>query len=198
MNFQNYEIGKDPFIEFDKWLYHATASGEIEPTAMSLATAAHGVPHVRTVLFKGVSQSGFCFFTNYESSKSKEIDTNENVALGFHWKKLNLQVRIEGKAEKLTRQESEEYFATRPRGSQLSAWTSQQSHVVESREKLVERWQEIENKFDGQPIPCPPFWGGYRVLPNKMEFWIGREDRLHDRYLFTKKYSEWLIERLSP
>lgn len=198
MDFKNHTVGKDPFQEFEKWLSHVTSLGEIEPLAMTLCTVSNNIPHARIVLFKGISQQGFCFFTNYESDKAKEIETNENVALVFHWKTTNLQIRIEGRVEKLTRQESENYFSSRPRGSQISAWTSQQSRPVSRRQDLLDRWKEIEKKFDGQVVPCPPFWGGYRVLPQKIEFWISREDRLHDRYLFTKRYSEWVISRLSP
>ncbi len=198
MDFKNHTVGKDPFQEFEKWLSYVTETGEIEPTAMTLSTVSNNVPHSRTVLFKGISQQGFRFFTNYESDKAKEMDSNENVSLMFYWKKAILQVRIEGRIEKLTRQESEEYFSSRMRGSQISAWASQQSHMVENRQALVDRWEEIEKKFDDQNIPCPPFWGGYRVLPTRFEFWIGREDRLHDRYLFTKRYSDWVVSRLSP
>lgn len=198
MNLKNYSPGDNPLEEFAKWLKFVTDEGEIEPTAMQLATVSNSQPHIRTVLLKGISQNGFCFFTNYESDKAKQIEMNPVVGLNFHWKKNNLQVRIEGRIEKVTRQESEEYFSSRPRGSQVGAWASKQSHEIVSRDELIHRVRDLESKFGTDPIPCPPFWGGYRVLPTRIEFWVGREDRLHDRFVFTKRYSDWELKRLSP
>ncbi len=202
MDLNNFKPGPDPFKQFETWFDFVSSKGEIEPYAMSLATSVDDQPHVRIVLYKGISDGGVCFFTNYESHKGLEIRENNRVAITFLWKIVNLQVRIEGLVEKVSQKESQAYFATRPRGSQVSAWASHQSQKVKDRDQLVKQWSEVEEKFSNKPIPCPPFWGGYRVIPSNFEFWIGRADRLHDRFLYSKIPNEinnkWSVSRLSP
>jgi pyridoxamine 5'-phosphate oxidase len=169
-----------------------------EPTAMTLATAdAKGRPSARIVLLKGVDPRGFVFFTNYASRKGKELAANPQAALAFLWKELERQVRIEGAVERVTPDESRAYYATRPLGSRIGAWASPQSETIESRSWLENRWEEFGQRHGENP-PLPPHWGGYRVIPDHLEFWQGRRSRLHDRVAYTRAGREWKIARLAP
>lgn len=177
----------------------AVAAGEPQPEAVALATASpDGRPSVRMVLLKGAAADGFIFFTHYESRKSRELDANPRAALAFFWKTTQKQFRVEGRVERLAPGESRAYFATRPRGSQLGAWASAQSRAIPDREHLERQVAEIELRFQGSEIPCPPFWGGFRLIPDRMELWIGRPDRLHDRFSYRLEPDGWRVERLSP
>jgi pyridoxamine 5'-phosphate oxidase len=188
----------DPITEF----LHAAErarSHQIDTAPVALATAdAAGRPAVRMVLLRGADERGFVFHTNYNSRKGRELVANAHAALCFHWVMLDEQIRIEGRVDRLPDAESDEYFASRPRGSQLGAWASAQSEVLPSRETLEEKYREIERRFDGQPVPRPPFWGGFRVVPSRVEFWYGRSDRLHDRVVYIRDGGGWTIERLYP
>lgn len=191
-------VGKDPFKQFDKWMLEMLRSGFYEPNAMTLATAnKQGKPSVRVVLLKGIDNNGFLFFTNYKSKKGKEIEQNPYGSLLFYWDKLERQVRIDGKIEKVTKEESEAYFKTRPYKSRLGAWASKQSTVIESRSVIVKEFLKYMVKFRNQ-VPLPDYWGGYRLVPESFEFWQGRPNRLHDRISYTKLKNGWKIERLSP
>ncbi len=188
----------DPITEFLNAVERAQAH-QIDTAPVALATAdSKGRPSVRIVLLRGADQRGFVFFTNYNSRKGRELDATRHAALCFHWTALDEQIRIEGGVERLPGAESDAYFAGRPRGSQLGAWASEQSAVLASRETLEEAYREIERRFAGQPVPRPPFWGGYRLAPTRVEFWYGRPDRLHDRILYTRDADGWKIERLYP
>ena len=150
------------------------------------------------VLLRGVDERGFVFHTNYNSRKARELGANPQAALCFHWPTLEEQIRVEGGTERLTAAESDAYFNTRPRGSQLGAWASEQSEVLPSRETLEEQYRAVERRFEGSPVPRPPFWGGFRLVPDRIEFWFGRPDRLHDRVSYTREREGWRIERLYP
>ncbi len=166
---------------------------------MTLATATpDGMPAARMMLLKGVDQRGFTFFTNYESRKGRELLANSRAALVFHWAVLQRQVRVEGSVERLTHAESEAYFQTRPRGSQIGAWASRQSAELSSREELDRRVREHQDRFAGQAVPLPPFWGGFRLTPTAIEFWQGRINRLHDRLRYVRDGSGWTVARLYP
>ncbi|MBK5221694.1 MAG: pyridoxamine 5'-phosphate oxidase, partial [Acidimicrobiia bacterium] len=180
------DMALDPFLQFTRWMDDAQASGTAEPTAAILATAdAHGRPSARTVLLKDVSDGGFVVYTNYDSRKGRETAVNPWAALTFVWLELSRQVRIEGPVERLTPDESDAYFATRPRGSQIGAWASPQSHVIADRADLEERVLEVEQRFAGdEVVPRPPNWGGLRVIPVEIELWQGRSNRLHDRLVY--------------
>lgn len=193
----------EPYALFRTWLDEAFAArdrGELaEPTAMGLATCAAGRPQVRTVLLKELRADGFTFFTNYDSAKAAEIAANPAVALHFGWHAIHRQVRVEGLAEPIDRSESEAYFATRPRGSQLGAWASSQSSVVGSLTELQESYAAAESRFVGMDVPCPPHWGGYLVRPSEIEFWQGQPSRMHDRLVYRLTVAgEWTITRLAP
>lgn len=189
----------DPIAEFEHWMEEAEAAGEVEPTAMTLATAtADGAPTARMVLLKGVDRRGFVFFTNYESAKAADLRANPRAALVFRWPILHRQVRVAGPVAKVSAAESDAYFATRPRGSQIGAWASAQSQVIESRDALERQYRAIESRFAGAEIPRPRHWGGYRLRPVTIELWVGRDNRLHDRTRYQRSGSRWRIERLSP
>ena len=191
---------KNPFSQFQVWFDEAREAEFVEPNAMNLATANKaGEISSRMVLLKTFNDAGFVFFTNYESSKAQDLDSTKTAALNFWWDKLYRQARIQGRVEKVSASESEEYFHSRPRGSQIGAITSRQSSVIESYDVLEQEYQRLEEKFSGQEIPYPDHWGGYRVIPEQFEFWQGRPNRLHDRLRYLKTESgEWIIERLSP
>jgi pyridoxamine 5'-phosphate oxidase len=194
------DLDPNPFKQFDTWFQQALAAGLPEPNAMTLATATlDGKPSARIVLLKGFDERGFVFFTNYESQKGRELSANPQAALVCYWIELERQVRINGRASCVSVTESEEYFRTRPLGSQLGAWASQQSEVVNGRETLEDRLEQLTQEYQSKPIPLPPNWGGYRVAPDMLEFWQGRPNRLHDRLRYTlQRGNQWLIERLSP
>lgn len=193
------QVRKNPVDQFTAWFDQALLSEVVEPNAMSLATAdKDGKPSVRIVLLKGFDREGFRFFSNYKSRKGRELDENPNASLCFFWPELERQVRLEGKVVKIGREESEDYFLKRPRLSQLGAWASNQSEEVTSREKLEERFEKLKQKFEGEEIPAPEYWGGYLLKPTAIEFWQGRRGRLHDRLLYEKEQGSWVIKRLSP
>jgi pyridoxamine 5'-phosphate oxidase len=190
--------GGDPFALFGRWFQEAKEAGIREVNAMTLATVdSEGAPSARIVLLKGVD-SGFVFFTNYESAKGRDLDREPRAALCFHWKELERQVRIEGQTGRVTRTESESYFRSRPRGSQIGAWASRQSEAVPDRSVFETSYRELTAAYEGREIPLPPFWGGYRVTPVVIEFWQGRASRLHDRLRYTRRNEAWHRERLSP
>jgi pyridoxamine 5'-phosphate oxidase len=190
----------DPFTQFELWFKQACSAQMRDPNAMSLATAsAEGRPTLRTVLLKYFDAQGFVFFTNYQSTKARQITENPYVSLLFLWLELDRQVTITGRAEKIPAQESLRYFLKRPRGSQLGAWVSNQSSVISSRTLLEMKFEEVKRKFAQGKIPLPSFWGGYRVRPSEFEFWQGRPNRLHDRFVYRQtEIGEWLIQRLAP
>ena len=189
----------DPIALFSRWYDEAEESGLLLPESMSLATSTlTGAPSVRMVLLKGVDQEGFRFFTNYESRKAREIEANPQVALCFYWSVLERQVRVEGSVSRLPKAESEAYFGTRPRGSQIGAWASDQSRKIPDRKTLKLKVADVEGRFNEEDIPLPSYWGGYLLKPHRIEFWQGRADRLHDRLLYTQTDRDWLITRLQP
>jgi pyridoxamine 5'-phosphate oxidase len=194
------DLDADPFKQFAVWFEQACQSGMIEPNAMSLATAwADGRPLVRTVLLKSYDERGFVFFTNLESRKARQLKENPNVSLLFPWLALERQVIVNGMAEQVSTAETLAYFVTRPRGSQLGAWISQQSSVITTRKLLEAKWEEMKRKFGEGEVPLPSWWGGFRVVPKEIEFWQGRASRLHDRFLYTRQPdSAWSIDRLAP
>jgi pyridoxamine 5'-phosphate oxidase len=193
------QVLPDPIAQFNLWFEQAVFGGIIEPNAMTLATASkNGKVSARTVLLKEVDTEGFVFFTNYTSYKAKHLAENPFASLVFLWLDLERQVRIEGLVSKIDEQESETYFNSRPRESQLGAWASDQSSVIDSRELLHQRYSELEKQFENKPVPRPSFWGGYRLIPNEIEFWQGRPGRLHDRILYSKINEIWERKRLAP
>jgi len=192
------DVAKDAIEQFTRWWHEAVNSKLEEVNAMTLATATKdGLPHARIVLLKDYSEKGFVFFTNYSSHKGLEMQENPHAALLFFWPALERQVRIEGVIEKVSAEESDEYFNSRPRGSRIGAWASPQSTVITGREILEENVQKYTEEFI-ESIPRPAHWGGYRVVPNKIEFWQGRSSRLHDRILYTLTDAGWNISRLAP
>lgn len=189
----------DPVNQFERWFKDVLNANLKEPNAMALATSTKsGKPSVRIVLLKSYDKKGFVFFTNYESRKGNELAKNPFGALVFWWGEFGRQVRIEGRVEKISRKESEEYFQSRPIESRISASASSQSRVIESRESLEKRYLEIRKQYEGKTVPCPPYWGGYRLIPQTFEFWQGWANRLHDRILYTWEEEGWKIERLAP
>ncbi|WVQ83474.1 pyridoxamine 5'-phosphate oxidase [Cryptococcus sp. DSM 104549] len=204
------DLSPNPLLQFNAWLASALNPSEQdveagrkvrEPEAMALSTSTpQGIPSSRIVLLKTVDTTGFVFFTNYTSRKSQELLANPYAALAFYWKEVSRQVRVVGRVEKVSREESEEYFATRPRGSRVGAYASAQSQVVQEGE-LEKRVEEEEKKWEGKEVDCPEFWGGWRIVPFEVEFWSGQPSRLHDRFRYTRPEGsggEWKIERLSP
>ena len=194
------ELESDPIVQFEKWFREAWDENYPMPHAMSLATAsAEGLPTVRTVLLKGYDSNGFVFFTNYGSRKAKQIGNNPQAALLFPWVRLGRQVTVAGRVEKISKSESVQYFLSRPRGSQLSAWASAQSTVISSRAILESAFATVKRRFADGEVPLPDFWGGYRVDPDSIEFWQNRKDRLHDRFLYNRgENGAWRIDRLTP
>jgi len=216
------DLAADPIDQFQKWFGQAAGSRggrlrkfgialykafqglitgkSLEPNAMALATTdIDGHPSVRTVLLKGVGAGGFTFFTNYQSRKGRELAANPWAALAIYWPDLERQVCIAGPVAQLTREESEQYFRSRPLGSRLAAWASDQSSVIPDRASLEARWRQINEQFHGTDVPLPPFWGGYLLSPHRIEFWQGRLDRLHDRFVYTRtSEKDWKLERLAP
>jgi len=194
------DVAESPFVQFDKWWQDAEISQIEEMNAMTLATSAHdGSVDARTVLLKAFDEKGFVFFTNYNSAKSSQLEFNNNCCLLFFWKELERQVRINGVAEKISIKESIDYFDSRPDGSKIGAWASPQSMVVAGKTFLKETFQYYAERFKHGKIPKPPHWGGYRVIPVRIEFWQGRPSRMHDRILYTNTYEgNWKIERLAP
>ena len=190
----------DPVEQFRRWFDEALAANLYEPNAMTLATATReGRPSARVVLLKGFDERGFVFYTNYEGRKARELEENPYCALAFYWGDLERQVRVEGRAGRVIKEESDAYYESRPRGSRLGTWASAQSRPVEDREALEERLRGLEAEYEGREVPRPPFWGGYRVEPESVEFWQGRENRLHDRLLYRRQDGGgWRVERLQP
>jgi pyridoxamine 5'-phosphate oxidase len=193
------DMNPDPMVQFGTWFENVVDANLHEPNAMILATATEeGLPSVRTVLLKGYDGRGFVFYTNYEGRKARELEANPACALLFYWGELERQVRVEGRAGRIPGEESDAYFASRPRGSRLGAWASEQSRPVTNRNVLEERARALEKEYEGREIPRPPFWGGYRVEPYAIEFWQGRENRLHDRISYRRENGGWRLERLQP
>jgi pyridoxamine 5'-phosphate oxidase len=190
---------RDPMDLFHDWFKAAGESGILLPESMSLATAdADGAPSVRMVLLKTVDQRGFVFYTNYESRKASDLAANPRAALCFHWAILERQVRVQGTVERISAEESEAYFSSRPRGSRIGAWASRQSAELPARSELEERVRRFEKEYPGNDVPLPPFWGGYLLRPTRLEFWQGKADRLHERLVFSRDGEAWATRRLYP
>jgi pyridoxamine 5'-phosphate oxidase len=194
------DVARDPFRQFEKWFQEAEAAKIHEPNAAVLATATKdGRPSARMMLLKGIDGRGFVFYTNYRSRKGMEIESNPRVSFMFPWVALERQVIIEGTVAKVTREESDAYFHIRPRASQLAAWASSQSAIISGRDVLEDAMKAAEKKFEGVEAPLPPHWGGFRIIPESVEFWQGRRSRLHDRLRYRREPGgSWIIERLSP
>lgn len=193
------DLARDPFRQFEKWFQEAEAAKIVEPNAMTLATATRdGRPSARTVLLKGVDGRGFVFYSNYESRKGRELEANPHATLLLPWLALERQIIAEGTVTKISREESEAYFHSRPRASQLGAWVSQQSSIISGRGVLEESMKALEQKYAGQEVPLPPNWGGWRLMPETVEFWQGRRSRLHDRLRYRRAKDGWTVERLAP
>ena len=193
------DLSSSPFRQFKNWFRNAVKAKLVAPNAMILATASpDGKPSARMVLLKGFDRRGFVFYTNYKSRKGRELSQNPHAALIFYWRELERPVRITGLVKKVSRKESSEYFHSRPRETQLGAWVSRQSSVIENRAQLDRKLNQIRKKYRGKQVPLPPYWGGYRLSPNEFEFWRGVFNRLHDRLCYSKSNRHWNITRLSP
>ncbi len=189
----------DPIVIFREWYQEAIDTGITDPSIMTLATVdGEGNPAARIVLLKSFDENGFVFYTNYQSRKGMDLEKNPRAALVLHWRETGHQVRIGGITEKVTASASDRYFESRPRGSQLGAWASEQSRQIQSKAHLDESLKRWESEFRDQPVPRPPYWGGYRVIPDKIEFWSERENRMHERMLFEKTGQGWVFKRLAP
>lgn len=191
-------VAANPIDQLRDWLNQAHAAGVAEPNAMCLSTAVHDRPSARIVLLRGLNERGLVFFTSYFSRKGKELATNPNAAATFYWPQLERQVRVEGAVDRLAEDESDAYFAGRPRGHQIGAWASEQSETIEARDMLDQRMRDYEQRFEGQAVPRPHSWGGFLISPQCMEFWQGRPNRLHDRLQFRALAGRWVLERLQP
>ncbi len=192
-------VAADPFVQFSNWFDEYLSSAPQEPSAFVLSTARRdGLPSSRTVLLKGFDANGFVFYTNYGSKKARDINENPQVAMLFFWPELERQIHISGSVEKTTREESEAYFGTRPMASKLGAWASNQSEKLTDRKELEDRLEDLKSRFADGEIPCPPFWGGFRIVPARFEFWQGRPSRLHDRIVYELDGTGWMISRLNP
>jgi pyridoxamine 5'-phosphate oxidase len=192
------EVDPSPFVQFEKWFMQAVEAKVIEPNAMMLATCgSDGKPSARVLLLRNFNEGGFVFYTNYHSRKGVQSQENGFAAMSFFWPELERQVRIEGSLVKQSPEESDAYFASRPRQSKIGAWVSPQSHVISSRKQLDDKFEQMEKEFD-EEVPRPPHWGGFVLQPESIEFWQGRSGRLHDRILYTKEEKGWKIERLAP
>lgn len=193
------DLNDDPIAQFEWWLKQAIDAQLKDPTAMTLATvSASGQPSQRIVLLKHLDQRGFVFYTNYHSRKADEIESNPLVSIHFPWHMLERQVKVCGRVEKVSQTESLKYFLSRPKESQLAAWASEQSRPVSSRQLLMQQFGVMKDKFSKGEVPLPSFWGGYRIVPEEIEFWQGGENRLHDRFVYQRKESGWDIQRLAP
>ena len=194
------DLDDDPIVQFEQWFQYACETVAMDPNAVYLSTVdKQNRPSSRTVLLKSFDENGFVFYTNYESNKAKDIEGNPNVAMLFFWSDTARQIRIRGRAERMSAAETLKYFVSRPRGSQIGAWVSAQSSVISSRSLLEMKFQELKTRYKNKKVPLPSFWGGYRVVPEVIEFWQGRRNRLHDRFQYTRQNDgSWLIERLAP
>lgn len=199
MSLRRRDLDPDPIAQFRVWFDEVRAAGLYQSEAMVVATAdEHGSPSARQVLLRNIDH-GFVFFTNYRSRKGRELAVNADAALVFTWNELSRQVRVTGRAEQISDEESDDYWITRPRGSQLAALASEQSQPIADRDALEQRWRELESEHEGRAVPRPDWWGGYRVVPREIEFWQGRPNRMHDRFLYTRDGEDaWRIDRLSP
>jgi len=196
---RRHDLDRDPIKQFQNWFTAAFEAHILDANAMTLATCLDEKPSARVVLLKDFDERGFVFFTNYASGKGQQLEKNPNGALVFYWMEVERQIRIEGAVERTSREESEKYFHSRPIGAQLGAWASQQSHVIDARRILEARLEEMKQRFAEGQIPLPPHWGGYRLKPDRLEFWQGRPDRLHDRFRYTRQADgAWTIDRLAP
>ena len=193
------DLEDNPFMQFDKWFKQAIEADILEPNAFDLSTVGQDMqPRSRVVLLKYFDKEGFVFFTNYESRKGRDIAYNPKVSMLFPWLDLERQVKIEGQVKVLDKKESLKYFLSRPKGSQLGAWVSKQSSIISTRKLLEQKMQEVKQRFKDGKVPIPDFWGGYKIIPTRFEFWQGRENRLHDRFEYAQDGQSWQIQRLSP